>query len=442
MSLPRRPRIHVLYEHGPDLAPYSTAYIRLIRPFSHPLVRAHLDVSFGRRLPGERLDAVIIDRLWQPLADLPRLERLITATRAMGATLLHALDDNFLDLPLERRDWATADQPAVLRRLLAEADGFLVSTPMLAERLAWTGRPIMVVPNALDERLLDATLVGADMPLSRERDPMPQPPARDPGESDGGVIEAGAPRPSPQRPLTIGYMGTYTHDGDLALVLPALRAVCARHAGRVRLQLLGVAGQEGTLAALADLPLDILRLTPPQMAYPVFLPWFTQVLRWDIGIAPLADTPFNRAKSDLKHLDYAAQGAAGIFSRVTSYRHTVRDGETGLLVPNSVAAWEDGLERLIGDAALRTRLTTGAADYLRRERSLAVMAPRWTAAVLGLLGGGVGEGVGEGLWDEWDLCVPSSPPAPHPPPCGSPCSWSATAPAGPWPRAICACCGR
>lgn len=98
----------------------------------------------------------------------------------MGACLLHALDDNFLDLPLERRDWATADQPAVLRRLLAEADGFLVSTPMLAERLAWTGRPIMVVPNALDERLLDATLVGADMPLSRERDPMPQPPARDP----------------------------------------------------------------------------------------------------------------------------------------------------------------------------------------------------------------------------------------------------------------------
>ena len=387
MSLPRRPRIHVLYEHGPDLAPYSTAYIRLIRPFSHPLVRAHLDVSFGRRLPGERLDAVIIDRLWQPLADLPRLERLITATRAMGAPLLHALDDNFLDLPLERRDWATADQPAVLRRLLAEADGFLVSTPMLAERLAWTGRPVMVVPNALDERLLDASLVGADMPLSRERDP---------GESDVGVIEAGAPRPSPQRPLTIGYMGTYTHDGDLALVLPALRAVCARHAGRVQLQLLGVAGQEGTLATLADLPLDILRLTPPQMAYPVFLPWFTQVLRWDIGIAPLADTPFNRAKSDLKHLDYAAQGAAGIFSRVTSYRHTVRDGETGLLVPNSIAAWEDGLERLIGDAALRARLATGAADYLRRERSLAVMAPRWTAAVLGLLAGGVGEGVGEG----------------------------------------------
>jgi processive 1,2-diacylglycerol beta-glucosyltransferase len=387
MSLPRRPRIHVLYEHGPDLAPFSTAYIRLIRPLGHPLVRAHLDVSFGRRLPGEQLDAVIVDRLWQPLADLPRLERLIGAVRGMGARLLHALDDNFLDLPLERRDWATADQPAALKRLMEEADGFLLSTPMLAERLAWTGRPVMVVPNALDERLLDAALVGADMP---------QPPARDPGESDGGVIEAGAPRPSPQRPLTIGYMGTFTHDGDLALVLPALRTVCARHAGRVRLQLVGVAGQEGTLAALADLPLDVLRLTPPQMAYPLFLPWFTQALRWDIGIAPLADTPFNRAKSDLKHLDYAAQGAAGIFSRVTSYRHTVRDGETGLLVPNSVAAWEEGLERLIGDATLRARLATGAADYLRRERTLAVLAPRWTAAVLGLLGGGVGERFGEG----------------------------------------------
>ena len=36
----------------------------------------------------------------------------MTAVRGMGAGLLHALDDNFLDLPLERRDWATADQPA------------------------------------------------------------------------------------------------------------------------------------------------------------------------------------------------------------------------------------------------------------------------------------------------------------------------------------------
>lgn len=370
MSLPRRPRIHVLYEHGPDLAPFSTAYIRLIRPLSHPLVRAQLDVSFGRRLPGERLDAVIIDRLWQPLADLPRLERLIAAVRAMGARLLHALDDNFLDLPLERRDWATADQPAVLRRLLAEADGFLVSTPMLAERLAWTGRPLMVVPNALDERLLDPALVDPGLPRP--------------------VAAAG------ERPLTIGYMGTFTHDGDLALVLPALRAVCARHPGRLLLQLVGVANRQDTLDSLNDLPLELLLLTPPQMAYPVFLPWFTQALHWDIGIAPLADSPFNRAKSDLKHLDYAAQGAAGIFSRVTSYRHTVRDGETGLLVPNSVAAWEEGLERLIGDPALRARLATGAADYLRRERTLAVLAPRWTAAVLGLLGGGVEDGVGEG----------------------------------------------
>lgn len=367
MSLPRRPRIHVLYEHGPDLAPFSTAYIRLIRPLGHPLVRAHLDVSFGRRLPGEQLDAVIVDRLWQPLADLPRLERLIGAVRGMGARLLHALDDNFLDLPLERRDWATADQPAVLRRLLEEADGFLLSTPMLAERLAWTGRPLMVVPNALDERLLDPALVDPGLPLA-------------------AVAATG------ERPLTIGYMGTFTHDGDLALVLPALRTVFARHAGRLLLQLVGVAGRPDTLDSLSDLPLELLQLTPEQMAYPIFLPWFTQALHWDIGIAPLADTPFNRAKSDLKHLDYAAQGAAGIFSRVSSYRHTVRDGETGLLVPNSVEAWVAGLDRLVGDAALRVRLSSGARDYLLRERVLAVTAPRWTAAVLALLGGGVGGG--------------------------------------------------
>lgn len=354
MSLPRRPRIHVLYEHGPDLEPFSTAHIRLLRPLGHPSLRHRLDVSFGRHLPGEPLDAVIVDRLWHPAADGPRVARLLADLRTQGARLVHALDDNFLDLPLERRDWAASGQPEALRSLLTAADAFLVSTPPLAERLRWTGRPVHLLPNALDERLLAPEAL----------DPaMPQVPAPPPGT------------------VTLGYMGTFTHDGDLALVLPALRALSQRHGSRLRLQVLGVVGREAGESALAELPVERIRLSPDQMAYPRFLPWFTQQLHWDIGIAPLADTPFNRAKSDLKHLDYAAQGAAGAFSRVTSYRHTVRDGETGLLVPNAWAAWEDALERLIQDEALRGRLAAGARGYLLAERTLASQAARWAEAL-------------------------------------------------------------
>lgn len=358
MSLPRRPRVHVLYEYGPDLEPFSSTQIRLLRPLGHPSLRHRLDVSFGRHLPGERLDLVIVDRLWHPLVDGRQVAQLLARLGAMGARLVHSLDDNFLDLPMERRDWAAPGQPEALQALLAAAEAFLVSTPTLAERLRWTGRPVCLLPNALDEGLLRPEALDPAMPP--------------------------APTPQPDT-VTLGYMGTFTHDGDLALVLPALRRLQERHGPRLRLQMLGVVGRSEGEAALADLPVERIRLSPAQMAYPRFLPWFTQVLRWDIGIAPLADTPFNRSKSDLKHLDYAAQGAAGIFSRVTSYRHTVQDGATGLVVPNATAAWEEGLERLIQDETLRRRLADGARRYLLADRTLATQAARWADALEGLL---------------------------------------------------------
>jgi hypothetical protein len=43
------------------------------------------------------------------------------------------------------------------------------------------------------------------------------------------------------------------------------------------------------------------------------------VSRWDIGIAPLTDTPFNRARSDVKPKEYGAGGAAWLASPVTPY---------------------------------------------------------------------------------------------------------------------------
>ena len=45
-------------------------------------------------------------------------------------------------------------------------------------------------------------------------------------------------------------------------------------------------------------------------SYPGFVNWFTQQ-HFDIGIAPLVGSTFNRAKSSLKALDYAALGLPG-----------------------------------------------------------------------------------------------------------------------------------
>ncbi len=277
--------------------------------------------------------------------------------RQRGAKLLYSLDDNLLDLATERGDWPTPQQVAVIEHLLVEAHGVLVSTEPLRERVAGYNANIAVVPNALDERLI----VGDRLP--RLQSP----------------FEA---RP----PVVIGLMGTLTHDRDVQMVLPALNEVVGRHDGAVRLECVGAVGDANAVEGLATLPIRFFGPAADEGEYPLFMLWFTSAVRWDIALAPLLDTPFNRCKSDLKYLDYAAVGAAGIYSRVAPYQAGVRHRETGWLAANTPAAWVEAIEALVADAELRGRLAAAAQADLFGRRTLAHRAGDWVAAIRRLLG--------------------------------------------------------
>lgn len=380
-----RPRLHVVYEHGPDLRPFSTAFIRLIRPLTHPTVRGAIDATFGRYDTGAAVDAVVVDRLWRPDVTPALVDALVAGAHARGARVIQALDDNFVDLAVDRPRWGTRDAVAAMHRLVRTADGLVVSTGALRDRLADLNPRVAVVPNALDERLLAPQLVDPAMAMLAPRRA---------GDDDRVVI---------------GYMGTFTHDADLRLVVPALREVCRRHPGRVAIQLVGVAGEPDTLDDLADLPVHVIRLAPAQMAYPAFLPWFTQALDWDVAVAPLRDSDFTRTKSDIKHLDYGAAGVAGVYSAVPAYTDTVRDGETGLVVPNHPRAWADALDALILDAARRARIAAAAQAYVLRERTLAARGGDWVEGFTALLTASAGAAAAR-------VVAAPGPPSPQPPP--------------------------
>lgn len=86
----------------------------------------------------------------------------------------------------------------------------------------------------------------------------------------------------------------------------------------------------------------------------------------DIGILPLADTQFNRMKSDLKFLEYAGHGVAALASPVV-YADTIADGKTGLIYrdPDDFA---DKLEELILSASLRQELANRAYAWVAENR--------------------------------------------------------------------------
>lgn len=360
----KRRRVHILYEYGPDLGAHGSAFIRLLRPFSHPHLRGQSLVTFDREYMGQPVDAVIVDRLWRPDISRTRARRLVEDVRRAGARLIYALDDNLLDLPPERFPFASlpgARPVEELRRtvqfLLHHADGILVTTDALKKRLLPLNANVTVLPHALDERLLVQRV-----------------PRRE-------------TTPFEHRKHVIGYMGTFTHDDDLLMILPALQAVCGRHAGDVELQIIGVIERQHTLKALGGLPARVATPRRGETAYPLFMLWFTSRIHWDIAISPLAATSFNECKSDIKFLDYSAIGAAGIFSRVPAYAPTVQQAESGMLVENNSAAWEGALEALLSESELRVHLAGNASRALYQERTLQTCAHRWTSALDSLLEG-------------------------------------------------------
>jgi glycosyltransferase involved in cell wall biosynthesis len=349
-------RVHVLYEYGTDLCPHGSAFIRLLRPLAHPSIEPHLAVSYDREYEGQAVDIVIVDRLWRPDMSAAMARRLVRDVHKAGARLIYALDDNLLDLPPKRFPHLEG-LVSVVGFLIRQSDGILVTTRTLRERFLSLNPNVAILPNALDERLL----------IQREV----------PREST----------PFGSRKLVIGYMGTFTHDDDLLMILPALKAVCRRHEGDVELQIIGAVRQKETLEALSGLPVRTISPRRGETAYPLFMLWFTTRIFWDIAISPLEATRFNQCKSDIKFLDYSAIGAAGVFSRVPAYASSVRHMESGLLIENDGKAWEEGIETLLSDCDLRMRMARNASRALYQERTLEQCAHHWLSALDRLLEG-------------------------------------------------------
>jgi glycosyltransferase involved in cell wall biosynthesis len=55
-------------------------------------------------------------------------------------------------------------------------------------------------------------------------------------------------------------------------------------------------------------------------------------LQMDIGLAPVRDSQFNRGKSGLRAIEYAALGIVGVFTDHELYKQWVIDGQTGILL--------------------------------------------------------------------------------------------------------------
>lgn len=350
-------RVHVVYEYGSDSRPHGCAYIRLMLPLRHPSNAEALTVTAGENY--ERADVVMIDRRWRPRVTPAAAEALVSRARNDGACVIYSIDDNLLDLQLEgfNQQPLTTEELMVVRYFAREADGIIVTTELLKERLSRLNPNIFVVPNALDENLW--------------------------GGGRAAAAEVGRQQSSGRK--VIGYMGTYTHDADLMMILQPLRAALRAHAGRVELQLIGAVADRAVLDAFDGLPVSVLGVGD-NGEYPAFARWMADNVRWDLAIAPLEENAFTRCKSDIKFLDYGAVGVPGIFSRGPVYGGTVKHLETGYLADNDTQSWAEAFERMLTDDALRRKIGAAAREYTFSTRTLRQRASEWRDAIFSIAG--------------------------------------------------------
>ncbi|MDZ4779406.1 MAG: glycosyltransferase [Planctomycetia bacterium] len=342
-------RVHAVLPRSASGWPGS-AYLRVLLPLRHPTLQDRIELSYGAAAASTPTDAEVVLVQRTGIADLSQAKAVIDSCRRRGQRLVVELDDDLWAMPSqhpERRRYRRL-LPA-LDYLLKSADAVSVPTEELARSLESRTSRVEIIPNAVDEQLWFT-------------------PGRD--HRDVGS----------HSPLRMLLMGTRTHAEDLEIVAPAARRLLREFGDRVRFEVIGCVA----LGHRSDW-FRKLRIPSARCEYPAFVRWLRRRARWQIGLAPLRDCPFNAAKSAIKFLDYSALGLAGVYSDAPAYSGTVRQLETGILTGDSADSWFDAIRTLVLNEELRRALSKAAAEDVRRKHALANTTGRWLA----VLGGSV-----------------------------------------------------
>lgn len=157
--------------------------------------------------------------------------------------------------------------------------------------------------------------------------------------------------PQPHLGIVIGWVARLDHRADVARVpiVDALRRILSDYP-LVQVECIGV-----------DLALEEQYRHHPEVPFEE-LP--THLSRFDIGIAPLADMPFNRSCSDIKLKEYGAAGVPWLASPIGAYAQLgVEEG--GRLVPDG--EWYEALRWMVVKERQRKLLAENAARWARRS---------------------------------------------------------------------------
>ena len=323
-GLTKRPRVGYAIRDGKP----ASAHIRLLRRFIHPLAEKQIDFRHVSvhdivfRSDNTDYDVLIIQRDAVPSE---YTDRLVTWAKTSGTTLILELDDDLVSThaveSLRTDPYYSQERLNGIHQIARAASLITVSTAALQSSIGQEYGEVKIVENSLDPRLWLSDRTKAVAP------------------SDGMN--------------RILYMGTNTHMTDFLILVPVMEQLWG--SGRpIVLEVIGI-GED-----LPEYPW-LRRIPVPQGAssYPVFVSWLrSHERRWSMAVAPLAESPINRSKSQLKLLEYSMLGLVTVASEVGPYG--AADANLALKTKNSTQSWVECIVSIL-DNPEHTADTAGRA---------------------------------------------------------------------------------
>ncbi len=168
--------------------------------------------------------------------------------------------------------------------------------------------------------------------------------------------------------IRIGWAGSITHLDDLKSIIEPLIKVKMEYP-QVEYVFVG----EPRIADYLPFPVEIVQGVP-------FDVWPARLagLRLDIGLAPLLDTPFNKAKSNIKWLEYGINKIPGVYSE-TVYMYSGFEPKFGVVALDK-DHWYRAIKHLIDYPARREEIRDSAYTRIKQSYDLEKHISLWTTA--------------------------------------------------------------
>lgn len=285
-----------------------------------------LDIIVGQRVSGPGISAE-----WQRLS----------AVKGRDYRLVYEIDDDLWNIDRSNTaawDYYCGDRPRQLRMIenIKASDLVTVTTEALADLISVWNPSVTVLPNYVDEAIF-------------------------------GI------KRKPANRFTVGCGGSTSHLGDW------------EYAGRS----IGKFLSSNPDVVIHFIGSEFAAQLPSRVAGQIFVtPWandpgqYFRNLVMDVGLAPLRPSLFNRSKSHLKALEYAALGIPCVAAAYEPYEEFVQHGVTGFLARRDEYA--KYLRMLYCDDDMRAEMSRAAIEQAR-QHTIQGNAWRWLEAYQSIL---------------------------------------------------------